>query len=471
MRISWKVFFSTIIIFSITFSMGGYILISSMFHSSLEREINIARDENKMLRYSFETAASTIPSGNGADIQDDMIAGIAESIDDNADAGSQDIRVSGADHRSIYESSTLPYDKNLLNGVTEKNREYTIVRESGRSFIQTACTAKVGAGIIYLESFRDITPLFDERQEQYGVYQRLMLLLMLADGVFLYSISMWIAHPIKMLSNATRKMADGKYDNRVTIHSKDEIGKLASDFNRMAENLEKKIYALEDAARKQEDFIGSFAHELKTPLTSIIGYADMLRSRKMSQENSLIATNYIFQEGKRMETLSLKLMELIVIQNQEFTLKRIRISRLFDEIRGVMFPILEGTPITFKITADEAEIMAEPDLIKTVILNLLDNAKKAISGKGTITLSGSRLKDGYVITVMDTGKGIPKAELPKITEEFYMVDKSRARANGAAGLGLAICARIVKLHKGSMVFESIPNAGTTVHVFLKGGQS
>ncbi|WP_326975302.1 ATP-binding protein [Caproiciproducens sp. R1] len=470
MKISWKVFFSTIIIFSITFSIGGYVLISSMFHSSLEREITIARDENKMLRYSFETAATTIPGGNGADIQNDLIASIAESIDDNTDAGSQYIRVSSSDHRSIYESGTLPNDKNLLNGVTEKNRGYAILRESGRAFIQTACTAKVGSGIVYLESFRDITSLFDEQQEQYGVYQRLMLLLMLMDGIFLYSISMWIAHPIKMLSNATRKIANGKYDNRVNINSKDEIGKLASDFNSMAENLEKKIYALEDAARKQEDFIGSFAHELKTPLTSIIGYADMLRSRKMSQEDNLTAANYIFQEGKRLETLSLKLMDLIVIQNQEFTLKKIRTSRLFNEIRGVMFPILEGTPITFEIAADEAEIMVEPDLIKTMIINLLDNAKKAITGKGTITLSGNRLKDGYVITVKDTGKGIPKAELPKITEEFYMVDKSRARANGGAGLGLAICARIVKLHNGRMAFESTPNVGTTVYVFLKGGQ-
>ena len=110
----------------------------------------------------------------------------------------------------------------------------------------------------------------------------------------------------------------------------------------------------------------------------------------------------------------------------------------------------------------------EPDLFKTLVLNLIDNARKAITAEGTIRLTGRRAAGGYGIAVGDTGRGIPPEELGRITEAFYMVDKSRARAKGGAGLGLKICDEIVKLHGGKMRFESTPGEGTVVRVWIGG---
>lgn len=263
-------------------------------------------------------------------------------------------------------------------------------------------------------------------------------------------------------------MAGGNLSARARMESRDEIGDLAADFNHMADNLEQQFQELEDAARRQEDFIGSFAHELKTPLTSMIGYADMLRSTQVTQEEQFEAANYIFKEGKRLESLSFKLLDLMVVKNQELELKPVKIRWLAEDIKGMLKPSLKKAGIVLKVIVEDAQLMLEPDLMKTVILNLLDNGRKAIDGEGTLYLLGRKEEGGYAIYVRDTGKGMPEEELSRITEAFYMVDKSRSRQQGGAGLGLAICLEIVKRHGGTMTFKSIQGKGTMVRIFLNG---
>ena len=131
---------------------------------------------------------------------------------------------------------------------------------------------------------------------------------------------------------------------------------------------------------------------------------------------------------------------------------------------------MKDSKIEFKVLVEDIEILIEPDLMKTVCLNLLDNARKAIIDNGVIELIGVKSNDCYCIKVKDNGCGIDAKEIGKIKEEFYMVDKSRSRSVGGAGLGLAICDQIVKLHHGEMKFESIKNQGTVVTVLLKGGE-
>lgn len=134
-----------------------------------------------------------------------------------------------------------------------------------------------------------------------------------------------------------------------------------------------------------------------------------------------------------------------------------------------MRPALEMSSIRLTVRADAAKIPLEADLMEAVCLNLLDNARKAIDGSGAMILEGVVEETGYCIRVTDSGKGIPVAELTRITEAFYMVDKSRARAQGGAGLSLAVCQRIIKLHGGTMEFRSIEEKGTQVCIHLKGG--
>lgn len=120
--------------------------------------------------------------------------------------------------------------------------------------------------------------------------------------------------------------------------------------------------------------------------------------------------------------------------------------------------------MTLALDVQDAVLLLEPDLFQTLLINLIDNARKASEDGGAIALLGRVEGDFYCFSVRDEGRGIPEAELGKITEAFYMVDKSRSRAQNGAGLGLALCDRIVKLHGGTMEFASALGAGTTVTV-------
>lgn len=466
MKFSWKVFFSTIIMILITFSIGGYLLVAALFESSYEREVASAKEENKMLQFSIATALSAITE-DGDSVKDNTIADIVNSMVATINGKKMLLRVSNQNYKVIYQTKGVKFDNKLLKSINSKNRGNTLLEQNKEYYIQTASMIHLGEQQIYLESFRNISGIYTEREEQYRIYQQLLIGLIVINGIISYLISLWITYPIKKVSRVAHKISNGSLDNRVSIRSKDEIGRLAEDFNRMTDSLEEKIHQLQEAARRQEDFIGSFAHELKTPLTSIIGYADILRSNKMTTEMIVLSADYIFKEGIRLEALSLKLLELIVMQKQELDLKKVRAKQLFDEVQGLVSPVLEKEGIHITLEIQDTWLYLEPDLMKTVLINLIDNGKKAIEGTGFITIKGIIEKDGYSIYVQDSGKGIPQEELSKITEAFYMVDKSRAREKGGAGLGLAICLEIIKRHHGVINFESTVGIGTTVHVFLK----
>ncbi|MFT4143447.1 MAG: HAMP domain-containing sensor histidine kinase, partial [Mobilitalea sp.] len=248
----------------------------------------------------------------------------------------------------------------------------------------------------------------------------------------------------------------------------DELGTLGNNFNDMADTMEEKIYDLKEAARRQEDFVGSFIHEIKTPLTSIIGYADLLRSKKLDEETLFEAASYIFTEGKRLEALSLKLLELLVEGKQEPNYRMIALSIMVDEVLEVIQPVLREKAINLTLDVPRIIVKADIELMKTVILNLIDNARKAVGNKGSIAVTALQQEDTVILIIKDNGIGIPKEDIDKITEPFYMVDKSRSRSEGGAGLGLAICTQIMKFHKGKLTFESEPGQGTSAILTWKG---
>lgn len=233
--------------------------------------------------------------------------------------------------------------------------------------------------------------------------------------------------------------------------------------------LERSIENLENVAARREEFIGSFAHELKTPLTAIIGYADMLRSKEMAPKSRFTAAGYIFSEGKRLEALSLKLMDIIVAGNQTFEPKKFEVGYFIRSIAAVTVPSLSNDGLTLDMRWEPGEIEVEPDLFKTLMINLVDNARKASHKGDVIELFGKAEDGGYALYVRDHGRGMPKEEITKITEPFYMIDKSRSRAQNGAGLGLALCQRIAELHGTKLEYDSEVGKGTTVRILLKGG--
>lgn len=245
--------------------------------------------------------------------------------------------------------------------------------------------------------------------------------------------------------------------------SNDELGQLTLDFNKMAEALEENIGKLEAEIQAREDFVGAFAHELKTPLTSIIGYADMLRSRKLDEEKSFLSANYIYTEGKRLEAMSIRLLDIMVTRHGQVQFQEIQAENLFTYLRDMF---RNNASMKFIYSYDKAVVWAERNLIITVLINLLDNACKASEEGSTIEVTGRKEENGYRFIVKDHGIGIAKEELQKITQAFYMVDKSRSRSRNGAGLGLALCTEILSLHNSTLEITSTLGEGTEISFVL-----
>ena len=329
----------------------------------------------------------------------------------------------------------------------------------GKKYLIFICKSVIGGRNYYLESAKDITDLYEERNSFYSQYRVIMLCLVAVTGVVIFIVSRFLTRSVASLSDTTKRFAAGDYGTRAEVYSEDEIGTLAQDFNIMADNLIQKMDELKDNARKQEDFTASFAHELKTPLTSIVGYADMLRTMDLDKEETVEAANYIYSQGKRLESLSFKLLDLIVTQNEKISYTPHSARMLIAEA---------DKEITLYTDVEEGTVYGEKDLLLSLFVNLVDNARKALSPKGKITITGRTEEEGYRFAVCDDGCGMPEEELHKVTEAFYMVDKSRSRKEGGAGLGLTLCSRIVALHKAEWKIESKMGEGTCITLTFPG---
>lgn len=470
MKFFWKIFFAAVAVSVAAFSTGSLLLIQSVFQDDIGRETQASIHENETLRSVFLRDASGSHSGKvtlGAEPSEETLARLAQTIKIVAASGTVPISVSNSDCKVLYSSSGFSPDRSMLKSVPAGSRGTALLRQDDRRYVAAVSAVAVDSRIFYLANYHEVTALFSAKAEQLRMLERIMLTLIFVSGALIFVIALYLTRPVTQLSQAAKRMARGDFTVRLNSRSDDEIGMLSRDFDTMADQLEKNIQELKEASERQESFLASFAHELKTPLTAIIGYADMIRSKKMTEEQRFEAATYIFQEGNRLESLSFKLMEMILLKKQDFPLNPVQAATLFESVRGAVAPTLQAQNLSLVLAAEDAVLFAEPNLLETVLVNLIDNARKASFPGGEIRVEGMRVAQGYRIAVCDRGRGIPKEDLPKITEAFYMVDKSRARAEGGAGLGLALCAAIVALHHGEMEFESEPGKGTRVTILLK----
>ena len=164
------------------------------------------------------------------------------------------------------------------------------------------------------------------------------------------------------------------------------------------------------------------------------------------------------------------MLDIFVADHRELILKQVSPAGLIRDLTEHLRPIYEKKGIELSCECEEGTCMLDSDLIRMLLLNLLDNARKALDHGGHIGITSSMLEDGCRLIIADNGKGIPREALQHLTEVFYRVDKSRSRAQGSAGLGLSLCAKIVERHHGTIHFDSKLGTGTTITVELKGGR-
>ncbi|WP_298736167.1 HAMP domain-containing sensor histidine kinase [uncultured Subdoligranulum sp.] len=268
-----------------------------------------------------------------------------------------------------------------------------------------------------------------------------------------------MVRPLEQLNAASQEIAAGAYDRRTALPGSDEIAGLSRSFDEMAAAVQDKVNALQAHVQQREDFIAAFTHELRTPMTSILGYADLLRGAEVPAATRQKAADFIYHESKRLESLSGRLMELMQLNGNDLpSLEPVQLDGIFRQLTRA----LPHSPPLLTVPDCHLTVLAQRELLCDLLYNLVLNARHATPPEGTITLEVSEQPDGVALTVRDTGCGIPAEDLPHITEPFYMVDKSRARQQGGSGMGLALCERIAILHGTHLTFESTPGTGTAV---------
>ena len=467
MKFAGKMIALVAVLLALSLAIGGYSVVSSALRADLLAATNSAQEDMKLFGLTLQALClreqpNQLLSDQRADEQ------LRTVLRHSAVLQTYSYRITNAKGALVASTRGIHIeDEPPAEGIVETR----LVQEKQAYYLCTRQRLSILDRSYLLERSIEITPVFDRARQNLRTYELVMLLILVVGTGITTGLTLVLTSPIRRISRTSKELAAGRYDKRAQVKSRDELGAMARDFNAMADALQSKIEALRESAQRQKDFTASFAHELKTPLTSVIGYADTLRSRALPPERQFEAANYIFTEGKRLEAMSFALLDLFALDKKEPERTLCRTEDLAKAAAQSAAYMLQQSGVQLETKVQPGTIQAAKELFVSLLFNLIDNARKASEPGQRITLSGEAVENGYCFQVRDRGRGIPPEALARITEPFYMVDKSRSRAQGGAGLGLTLCQRIAALHGAQLEIESREGQGTTVTIELKGDQA
>lgn len=282
--------------------------------------------------------------------------------------------------------------------------------------------------------------------------------------VFALYLMKALTKPLEQMGKVTNEIARGNFHAKLKVHNKDEVGQLANDIQQMASQLKR----YQDT---RKEFLSHISHDLRTPLTYVKGYASIMKdSASINDEDWKNYASIIHKQATRMELLVQDLFQLAKLEEGSIKLnyKPISIYSWLKDIEESYVYKLKEEEIILKVICEDEMLIAsfDKERMEQVFVNLLENSIRYTDGKGTITITAKEEKNQLCFELKDTGKGIPKEDLPYLFERFYRVDKSRSSIGGGSGLGLAIVKQIIQLHRGQIFVNSEVGKGTTFTIYL-----
>ena len=261
MKIFTKLFFSILLILTVTLSAVHYIAVTDSFDSSLQTEITSALRQHRLVKYAV-----------AADVQ---TASVLSQLDED-------------ELEQIVSLARKNFATEISLEKTEAERnedvQYEIINSGDQYHIHVVSMLVTKKGSYMIGTNGDVTKLYNESREMSVRYRNIYLVAEILGAVLAAAIAISVTRPIRKLTRASKEMAAGNYELKIPIKRKDEVGELAGSFNKMKDSIVDTMDQIELEAKRKEDFVGNFAHELKTPMTSIIGYADQIYSGDLSRE-------------------------------------------------------------------------------------------------------------------------------------------------------------------------------------------
>lgn len=362
------------------------------------------------------------------------------------------------DDEALYSEISISPGDYLNLAEASKQRQFS-GEIDGRKILIVGSRVTVKSTEYAVWVVEDISSVYNDMDRMIWKFTAISIAaILLGTGMIVFLVRRAM-HPLLRLRDTTKRIAAGEYKERAPILSHDEVGELAADFNTMAGAVQGRIAELTETAQRQRLFIGGVTHEFKTPITAMLLHTDLLQNAYLEEDEKQASLSHVESQCKWLERLTQKLLTLITLHGCP-ELKRESVASLFSRTGASMAEILRKreTPLIVDCGVDTLDM--DIDLMQSLIINLVDNASKASEPGQAVIVRAY----GHTIEVRDHGCGIPEDELERITEPFYMVDRSRSKKKGGSGLGLALVKEIAAAHSAKMDIESSPGKGTTVSV-------
>ncbi len=469
-----KLTLAMVLVLTLALSLGGAALLAGNFSDSLNEAGQQAEAQHLLQCYALESNLLDV-AARGETVTDSHLTRYGSTAADYTgglltalfhardDAPEEDAPAMQA----VYTS--FPWEE------TPSGREdaYRMRRADGRTYMLFESSVRVSDGpAVTLLTGHDVTSVLAARDRALVRFWEMELIVLACAGAVIAFLSRWLTRPLARLTEASESIAAGAYGERTGLTGGDEIGALSRSFDTMAAAVEEKVAALELSVRQREDFMSAFSHELKTPMTAVIGFAETLRSVQCEPDEQRRAADYIYSEARRVEALSQKLLALMGLSDAPPALAPLALDEVLAKARTALVPSI--APVALDIcSAPGVSVMGDGDLLTDLFYNLVWNAVRAKPKDGRVRMEWRRAEDGAAVdvTVRDTGCGIPPEAISRVTEPFFMVDKSRARAGGGSGIGLALCKKIAEIHGGGLKIESVLDEGSAVTVRLRAAKN
>ncbi len=339
------------------------------------------------------------------------------------------------------------------------NMQSTQRTDGARYFLISEVICDGGYTLVYA---KNVSYLDEDFKSIATVFILCSLCASLILAAVLFFVLRKLVQPLEKLSDATKALADGDLSVRAEISGNDEISLLAKDFNAMARHISEQMEELKQGADTKQTMLDNLAHEMRTPLTSIRGYAEYLLNANISEDDRLESVQYIISEAERLKLIGERLLDEAFIRENGIRPCKTDVNALIKELLKILRHKAQAAGVEMVSEAEPLIATADPLLLSLLVTNLADNAIKSCKHGGKVTIGCREEKDFKQIYVADSGLGMTEEQLSHITEPFYRTDQSRSRKDGGTGLGLSLCKRIADAHKGELIFSSVLQKGTVV---------
>ncbi len=375
--------------------------------------------------------------------------------------------ISDSDESTLTDPQANSQIRPEIGAALEGKSAYFIRPMNGGRVFYFAFPVNISNRFMYTVCF--IYPLTEADTMRSDIIKIFCLTAVLLSIIILFSsnlISNHLTNPIVNLRNTARSFSLGNLSIRTSRTSQDEVGDLSLTFNNMADNIQEMIDKLNEEADKQKHFFDNFTHEIRTPLTSIIGYADLLWKAD-SPELRDKSIFYISSEAQRLVKMTERLLELSKLKKFDFELEKkiVSLAEIIDSACHSLEYKAEQNNIEFRLHLDNVKQFVDPELMRQVVLNILDNSIK-YSGSRYIDIYLKRHKNITKITIKDNGAGISDEDKEKIFDPYFKGDKSRNSEAEGWGLGLSIVKEIIEKHGGTIKMFSQEDKGTETIIEL-----